>query len=93
VLRKMLGHTRLQLPQIEVVVENGVRDRAARRHYVRARVTWHEGRFVARTTGNQGSNIMTSLLNANALIIVPEGGVEVKPGATAQALMLDWPEI
>ena len=93
VLRKMLGYTRLQRPVVEVVVEDGVRDRASRRHYVRAHVTWREGRFVARTTGNQGSNIMTSLLNANALIIVPEGGAEVRPGETARALMLDWPEV
>src|SRR5579864_2986389 len=80
VIRKMLGHTRLLRPQIDVVVEDGVSDRAMRRHYVRARVAWRNGRFVARTTGNQGSNIMTSLLNANALVIVPEGGVEVHPG-------------
>ncbi|MEO7021458.1 MAG: gephyrin-like molybdotransferase Glp [Ktedonobacteraceae bacterium] len=93
VLRKMLGHTRLQRPQIAVVVENGVSDRAARRHYVRAHVSWQDGHFVARTTGNQGSNIMTSLIHANALVIVPEGGVEIKPGDTTQALMLDWPEI
>jgi len=35
---------------------------------------------------------MTSLLNANALVIVPEGGVEVRPGDIAKAMMLDWPE-
>jgi len=35
---------------------------------------------------------LTSLLNANALVIVPEGGVEVHPGDTARAIMLDWPE-
>ena len=93
VIRKMLGHTRLLRPQIEVVVEDGVSDTAMRRHYVRAHVTWRDGRFVARTTGNQGSNIMTSLLNANALVIVPEGGVQVHPGDTAQAIMLDWPEV
>lgn len=93
VLRKLLGHTRLLRPQVEVVVEDGVSERAMRRHYVRAHVTWQAGHFVARTTGNQGSNIMTSLVNANALLIVPEGGVEIKAGATAQALMLDWPEI
>jgi molybdopterin molybdotransferase len=92
VIRKMLGHTRLLRPQIEVIVEDGVADVAMRRHYVRAHVTWREGRFVAHTTGNQGSNIMTSLLNANALVIVPEGGVQVRPGDTAQAMMLDWPE-
>lgn len=93
VLRKMLGHTRLFRPKVEVMVEDGVQDRAARRHYVRAHVTWRDGRFVAQTTGNQGSNIMTSLLNANALVIVPEGGVQIAPGGKAQALMLDWPEV
>ncbi|HEY1353286.1 MAG TPA: gephyrin-like molybdotransferase Glp [Ktedonobacteraceae bacterium] len=93
VLRKMLGHTRLQRPQVEVTVEDGVAEKAMRRHYVRAHVRWHEGRFLAHTTGNQGSNILTSLINANALIVVPEGGVVIPPGATARALMLDWPEI
>ncbi len=93
VIRKMSGHTRLLRPQIEVVVEDGVSDRAMRRHYVRARVEWRDGRYFAHTTGNQGSNIMTSLLNANALVIVPEGGVEVHPEDTAKAMMLEWPEV
>ncbi len=93
VIRKMHGHTRLVKPQIEVIVEDGVQDRAMRRHYVRAHVAWHDGRFIARTTGNQGSHIMTSLLNANALVIVPEGGIVIRPGDTAQAMMLDWPEV
>src|SRR3989441_10613981 len=93
VIRKMLGHTRLMRPQVEVIVADGVSDRAMRRHYVRARVEWRDGHFVAQTTGNQGSNIMTSLLNANALVIVPEGGVEVHPGDRAKAIMLNWPEV
>ena len=93
VIRKMSGYTHLLRPQIEVLVEDGVSDRAMRRHYVRARVEWRDGRYVAHTTGNQGSNIMTSLLNANALVIVPEGGVEVHPGDTAKAMMLQWPEV
>ena len=93
VIRKMMGHTRLFKPQIDVVVEDGVSDRAMRRHYVRARVEWQNGQFVAYTTGNQGSHILTSLLNANALVIVPEGGVEVHPGDTAKAMMLDWSEV
>lgn len=91
-IRKLLGHTRLLRPQIDVVVEDGVSDRAMRRHYVRAHVERRNGSFVAHTTGNQGSHITTSLLNANALIIVPEGGAEVYPGDTAKAIMLDWPE-
>jgi molybdopterin molybdotransferase len=91
-IRKLLGHQRLQRPQVEVVVEDGVSERSMRRHYVRAHVTWRDGRFVARTTGNQGSHITTSLLHANALLIVPEGGTTISAGETARALMLDWPE-
>ncbi len=93
VIRKMQGHTRLLRPQVEVIVEDGVQDRAMRRHYVRAHVEWRDAHFVAHTTGNQGSNILTSLLHANALVIVPEGGAEVHPGDTAKAMMLDWPEV
>ncbi len=92
VIRKMLGHTYLLRPRAEVVVEDGVSESVMRRHYVRANVEWKNGRLIACTTGNQGSNIMTSLLNANALLIVPEGGTTIQPGEVVQAIMLDWPE-
>ncbi len=92
VIRKMQGHTRLFRPQIDVTVEDGVSDSGTRRHYVRSRVERRDGRFFAHTTGNQGSHIMTSLLGANALVIVPEGGVEILPGGSSKAIMLDWPE-
>ncbi len=93
VLRKMQGQTRLLKPQVTVVVEDGVQDSAMRRHYVRAHVEWRHDRFIAHTTGNQGSNLMTSLLHANAFVIVPEGGITIHPGDTAQAMMLEWPEV
>lgn len=93
IIRKMLGHTRLLRPQVDVVVTDGVDERVMRRHYVRAWVEWRDGRFVARTTGNQGSHITTSLLHTNALVIVPEGGVQLQPGGSAKAIMLTWPEI
>jgi molybdopterin molybdotransferase len=92
VIRKMAGHSHLLRPEIDVVVKDGISERVSRRHFVRAQVERQNGRFVARTTGNQGSNITTSLLNANALIIVPEGGTQIPPGGSAKAMMLDWPE-
>ncbi len=91
-LRKMAGHTRLFRPQIEVNVVDGIEANTSRRHYVRAHVTRSNGHFTARTTGNQGSNITTSLINANALLVVPEGGQRIPPGGQVQALMLNWPE-
>jgi molybdopterin biosynthesis enzyme len=35
---------------------------------------------------------MTSLVKANALLIIPEGVTHVKAGDTLTAWMLDWPE-
>ena len=93
IIRKLLGASRLLKPRVEVIVEDGVSERTMRRHYVRASVRWDGKHFIARTTGNQGSHIMTSLLHANALVVVPEGGVEVRAGDRAQAIMLDWPEV
>ena len=93
ILRKMQGHTRLLKPQVPVIVKDGVSESVMRRHYVRARVEWQGDHFVAHTTGNQGSNIMTSLLQANAFVIVPEGGATIEPGGTAKAMMLEWSEV
>jgi molybdopterin molybdotransferase len=92
VIRKMQGHQRLVKPQVEVIVKDGVEGRASRRHYVRAHVEWSQGRFIAHTTGNQGSHIMTSLRNANALLIIPGNSAAIPPGGTTKAMMLDWPE-
>jgi molybdopterin molybdotransferase len=92
VIRKMQGHMRLFKPQVDVIVTDGIHDRTGRRHYVRAHVTWDGTHFIARTTGNQGSHVMTSLLNANALVIVPESNTEITAGSPAKAIMLDWPE-
>jgi molybdopterin molybdotransferase len=92
-IRKMQGHQRLFKPQIEVIVEDGIQDRGKRRHYVRASVALQNGQFIARTTGNQGSHIMTSLRDANALLIIPEDRDEIRPGERAKAIMLNWPEV
>jgi molybdopterin molybdotransferase len=91
-IRKLQGHSRLHKPQIEVVVTDGIPNQTPRRHYVRAHVIWQYDHFVASTTGNQDSHLMTSLLNANALLIVPERGAGVHPGDKLKAIMLDWPE-
>jgi molybdopterin molybdotransferase len=91
IIRKMQGYTHLLRPQIDVIVADGIHERVKRRHYVRVHVKQHGDHFIAHTTGNQGSNITTSLLNANALLIVPEG-TTIPAGGTAKAIMLDWPE-
>jgi molybdopterin molybdotransferase len=88
---KMLGKTSLAKPTVRVVLEEDVTN-SGRRHFMRAWVTKRGGRYYARTTRAQGSGVLTSMVRANALVIVPEGEVHVKVGETLEAQMLDWPE-
>lgn len=90
-IRKMAGHTALDRPQVTVTVQEKLSS-DGRESYVRARVTRTAQGYLAVSTGSQGSHVMTSLVKANALVIIPEGVTMVSAGDQLQAMMLDWPE-
>lgn len=90
-LLKMGGQTHLRRPRIEVILDEPVRS-DGRESYLRAVVTRHSDGYHAVITGPQSSGILTSLVRANALLIVPAGVRQVPAGSTLQAHMLDWPE-
>jgi molybdopterin molybdotransferase len=60
-------------------------------HFLRAVVTPGEGCPEARLTGPQGSGILTSMLRANALLVIPEGQLETPAGTLVPAIVLDDP--
>jgi molybdopterin molybdotransferase len=60
-------------------------------HFLRAVVTEGPGGAEARLTGPQGSGILTSMVLANALLVIPEGQFETPSGAMVSALRLDDP--
>lgn len=88
---KMAGHGKLDRPMISVTIQDAISS-DGRESYVRAVVERRGAEYVATTTGSQGSHIMTSLVQANALLIVPEGVRQVNAGEKLTAWMLDWPE-
>ena len=45
----------------------------------------------ARLTGPQGSGILTSMVKANALLVIPEGQFETPAGSRVTAILLDDP--
>lgn len=88
---KMAGHKELERPQVTVTMRDEIYS-DGRETYARAVVErGPDGGYVATTTGSQGSHIMTSLVRANALVIVPEGVKHVPAGEQLQAMMIDWP--
>jgi molybdopterin molybdotransferase len=90
VLRKMQGHSALFRPTVTVTLEEDVKIGAKLTHFLRANVTRNEdGSLLARLTGHQSSGALTSMVKANALLIVPETSPQVAKGSQLKALMLD----
>lgn len=89
---KMAGFKQLDRPRISVIVNEEIHS-DGRESYLRAVVSREkDGGYTAVTTGGQGSHMMTSLVRANALLIVPEGITHAAIGETLSAWMVNWPE-
>lgn len=91
-LRKMEGRRGWRKQTVWAIAEEDLENSSGRRHYMRAIVTERDGRYWAKTTGDQGSGILTSMVSANALLVVPEDVRFVPKGDSVLAQMLDWPE-
>lgn len=86
-IRKMMGHDSPFRAPTAVTVAEPIKLGPKLQHFLRAIVT--EGQ--ARLTGPQGSGILTSMVKANALLIIPEGQHETPAGTVSTALLLDNP--
>ncbi len=87
---KMAGWPIIERPTILVRLKEEINS-DGRESYVRAVVSRDSSGYWAETTGGQGSHMMTSLVKANALLIIPEGVETVAPGVELTAMMMDWP--
>jgi molybdopterin molybdotransferase len=93
-IRRLQGHALLFRRTVPVVVQEPIVLGPKLRHYLRAVVYASERPgepLQARLTGPQGSGILTSMVRANALLIVPADRPSVAPGVTLTALILDDP--
>lgn len=89
VIRRMLGHTRLFRRPVPAVLEEPVSIGARLMHFLRAVTRVREdGVLTARLTGPQGSGILTSMSQANALLVVPEDRSRVEAGERLSVLPL-----
>jgi len=89
-IRRMMGHRLPFRRAVSVRMAEPVRIGATLQHFLRAVVApGNDGTLEARLTGPQGSGILTSMVKANALLILPEGQPETPAGAMATALVLE----
>ena len=86
----MLGRADLALPTVTARMLDPVDNSGNRRHYVRVRLIETETGFDARLAGAQGAGILSTLANADGLLVVPESLAFVEPGAILPVELLDW---
>ncbi len=91
-IHKMMGRGAAARPTIEAVLDEPIHNMDGRRVYARAIVSRRDGGYVARLTGDQGSNLLTSMARANGLAICPEDEAVKHAGETVKVEMIDWPE-
>jgi molybdopterin molybdotransferase len=87
-LLKMAGHRQLEKPALRAALLEPMRS-DGRESYLRVVVERRGEGYAARSTGDQGSAVLTSLVKANGLLIVPEGVTEVKAGEVLPVWLLD----
>jgi molybdopterin molybdotransferase len=87
-LQKMAGLIENPLNTREVELAEDIQS-DGRQTYMRAFLSEEGGRWLARLTGHQGSGNLLSLVQANALLIVPSGVKSVPRGTKATAWLFD----
>ncbi len=90
-IRRMAGHALPFRQGVVVRAAEPITLRPRLQHFLRAILSGRDGDLTARLTGPQGSGILTSMVRANALLVIPEGQHETPAGAEVLALRLDDP--
>jgi molybdopterin molybdotransferase len=85
----MMGRSDLFRPRIEARVVDGLSKKPGRLHFVRVILEREGGEWVARSTGNQSSGVMTSMARADGLLVFPEEASALAPGEKAWVEVLD----
>ncbi len=88
---KMMGKQDWRRPRLRAIAEDAIRNvDDPRVFFARCIVTERGGKYYARLTGEQGSGMLTSMMRANALTVIPPEIDVVQPGEEIEVIMLDW---
>jgi molybdopterin molybdotransferase len=89
----MCGSLKTEKPVIKAVAEEDFIKKGDRRYYLRGSYSIKNGDFFVKSTGLQGSGILTSMSSANCLIIIPEETEYIKAGEKVEIELIRHGEI
>ena len=79
-LWKLAGRRELDVPRFRAVAAEPMKKKRGRREFKRGLLTYRDPHWEVTTTGPQGSGILTSMTEANCLIIIEEDAGDVALG-------------
>jgi molybdopterin molybdotransferase len=89
-LLRMMGSTRPAPSLLRAVSTEAIRKKPGRTEYQRGSVTTApDGTLQVSTTGNQGSGVLSSMVQANGLIVLHHGQGNVAPGDAVDVMVFD----
>ena len=89
-LLRMMGHTRAQPPLLRATTTEALRKRPGRTEYQRGIVaTAPDGSLQVRSTGNQGSGVLSSMVRANGLIVLESDRGPVAAGEVVDVMVFE----
>ena len=87
-MMKLGGHRTWERPMVKAIFKEKFSKQTDRRHFLRGVLAYENGDLVVRTTGKQGSGILTSMVKANGFIDVPEEVETLQPGDMVNVQLL-----
>jgi molybdopterin molybdotransferase len=88
-LRKMSGRRAWFRPAVDAVLDETLRKKAGRTHFVRVELTRRGGALHAVRTGNQSSGVLRSMVLAQGLLAFAAEASELPAGAHVRVQVLD----
>lgn len=87
-LRRLAGYPTYFLPVMEAALQEPLTNKPGRTHFVRGILTQEGAAAMVRSTGPQGSGILKSMTQANALIVLDEKTEKVEAGEKVKVQLL-----
>jgi len=88
-LRRLAGRTAVHTRTVRVRTAEPMPARGALTHFLRVKLETRNGELLARLTGPQGSGLLTSMTEADALLVVPADSQGLAAGVSGAAIRLD----
>jgi molybdopterin molybdotransferase len=86
---KMSGHKYLFRPTLQAILREDIPKKAGLVHFIRCRLAAEKGKVYATTTGEQGSGILSSMVKAQGLVVLPREQTLARAGEEVSVILLD----